>query len=151
MPCPRRVYDQISSRPYLWCRLVWNFADFQSALREEGDAPGKNDKGMVTYDRSVKKDVFYFYKAQWNPEPMVYITQRRYAERPEAKADVRVYTNMDKATLYLNGEKVGSVKPDHLNRACWEGVELKQGENVVRVVGVKGKSRMEDTCTWTVK
>ena len=144
-------YDQISSRPYLWCRLVWNFADFQSALREEGDAPGKNDKGMVTYDRSVKKDVFYFYKAQWNPEPMVYITQRRYTERPEAKADVRVYTNMDKATLYLNGEKVGSVKPDHLNRACWEGVELKQGENVVRVVGIKGKSRMEDTCTWTVK
>ncbi len=146
-----QFYEQIQCRPYLWCRLVWNLADFQSALREEGDTPGKNDKGMVTYDRSVKKDIFYFYKAQWNPEPMVYITQRRYTERPEPKADVRVYTNMDKATLYVNGKKLYSVKPDHIGRACWDAVELSAGENIIRVVGVKGRTKVEDTCIWNVK
>ena len=39
--------------------------------------PGINDKGMVTEDRKTRKDAFYFYKANWNPEPMVYLTSRR--------------------------------------------------------------------------
>ena len=45
--------------------------DFGAAHRTEGDRPGINDKGLVTHDRKVKKDAFYFYKANWNPEPMV--------------------------------------------------------------------------------
>jgi beta-galactosidase len=35
----------------------------------EGDHPGRNDKGLVTYDRRVKKDAFFFYKANWSSEP----------------------------------------------------------------------------------
>lgn len=67
----------ISERPYVWGSFVWNMFDFGAAHRTEGDRPGINDKGLVTHDRKVKKDAFYFYKANWNPEPMVYIAGRR--------------------------------------------------------------------------
>ena len=63
----------ISERPYVWGSFVWNMFDFGAAHRTEGDRPGINDKGLVTHDRKVKKDAFYFYKANWNPEPMVRI------------------------------------------------------------------------------
>ena len=42
--------------------------DFGAAHRTEGDRPGVNDKGLVTFDRKVRKDAFYFYKANWNKE-----------------------------------------------------------------------------------
>ena len=40
--------------------------------------------GLLTYDRQVPKDAFYFYKAQWNPEPMVHICSKRDTERKES-------------------------------------------------------------------
>ena len=42
----------------------------------EGDRSGINDKGLVTHDRKIKKDAYYFYRANWNPEPMIYIAGR---------------------------------------------------------------------------
>lgn len=71
----------ISERPYVWGSFVWNMFDFGAAHRTEGDRPGINDKGLVTHNRKVKKDAFYFYKANWNPEPMVYIAGRRSVNR----------------------------------------------------------------------
>ncbi len=70
--------------------------DFASAHRREGDTPGRNDKGLVTYDRKVRKDAFYFYKANWSDEPVVYITDRRFTERTEAATDVKIYSNCDR-------------------------------------------------------
>ena len=46
-----------------------------SCYRNEGGQERLNDKGLVTYDRQIKKDAFYFYKANWNKEDkFVYIT-----------------------------------------------------------------------------
>lgn len=46
---------QINARPYLWGTFVWNMFDFASDGRDEGDQPGINDKGLVTYDRGSKR------------------------------------------------------------------------------------------------
>lgn len=78
----------ISERPYVWGSFVWNMFDFGAAHRTEGDRPGINDKGLVTHDRKVKKDAFYFYKANWNPEPMVYIAGRRSVNRVKPVTEV---------------------------------------------------------------
>ncbi len=86
-------YQCIRSTPQIWGSFVWNMFDFGSSARYEGDSPGINDKGLVTYDRKVCKDACYFYKANWNPEPMVYITSRRFAERKRAHVPVKVYTD----------------------------------------------------------
>jgi beta-galactosidase len=55
--------------------------DFGVAGRNEGDHNGRNDKGMVTYDRSTRKDAFYMYKANWSQDPFVHITSRRFTLR----------------------------------------------------------------------
>lgn len=141
----------IKARPWMWGTFVWNFADFRSNVRREGDLFGMNDKGLVTYDRSVCKDAFYFYKAEWNPEPMVYICSRRWTERTEAETCVRVYSNQRKATLYVNGVKIGERVNDGMSRFIWEGVTLRKGDNEIKVVAGKGKKAISDSCKWTLK
>ncbi|HTO93854.1 MAG TPA: glycoside hydrolase family 2 TIM barrel-domain containing protein, partial [Bacteroidota bacterium] len=86
------TWTAIQARPWLWGSFVWNMFDFASDGRSEGEHPGRNDKGLVTYDRRVKKDAYFWYRANWNPEPMVYITGRRFSPRG-SPCDVKVYSN----------------------------------------------------------
>jgi hypothetical protein len=48
-------WKAISERPFIWGPYVWNMFDFSADFRNEGDAPGMNDKGLVTYDRKTKR------------------------------------------------------------------------------------------------
>lgn len=148
--CHEGYWKAFVKRPYLWAKIIWQFSDMQSFFRNEGDTPGINDKGSVTYDRKTKKDVFYFYKANWNPEPMLYITSRRFTSRTKADTQVRVYSNLKEATLYINDKKIGKAKKDVVNRILWN-VTLNPGQNVIKVVGKSGKKTLTDTCTWTLK
>lgn len=144
-------WSAFAQRPYMWAKYIWVFADFQSSIRNEGGKPGINDKGLVTYDRKIKKDAFYFYKANWSTEPMIYITSRRFTERPEANVQVKVYSNLRENTLYVNGKKIGKQKSDPLHRVVWQNVTLSKGENRIRVEGKSKAGVIEDTCVWFVK
>ena len=144
-------WSAFAQRPYMWAKYIWVFADFQSSIRNEGGKPGINDKGLVTYDRKIKKDAFYFYKANWSTEPMIYITSRRFTERPEASVQVKVYSNLRENTLYVNGKKIGKQKSDSLNRVMWQNVTLSKGENRIRVEGKSKAGVIEDTCVWYLK
>lgn len=135
-------------RPYLWAKFIWVFADFPSYMRQEGEEDGYNDKGLITQDRKVKKDAFYFYKANWNPEPMVYITSRRFVKRNNPQTDIKVFTNLKEVTLYINGKKIGTMKPDEMHRVIWKDIKLDEGRNTVRVEGKNGKENLSDSCEW---
>ena len=82
--------------------------DFAADARIQGGEPGMNHKGLVTFDRKIRKDSFYLYKAHWNSEPMVHIAGKRYVNRPERETTVKVYTNQPSVTLYANGEEIGT-------------------------------------------
>ena len=82
--------------------------DFASDGRNEGDTPGRNDKGLVTYDRQVRKDAFYFYKANWTTNPMVYITGHTFTNRLTNAITAKVYANCDSVELFLNGISQGA-------------------------------------------
>ena len=56
----------IDERPWLWATFVWNMFDFASVIRNEGGTRGFNMKGLVTRDRSTRKDAFFWYKANWS-------------------------------------------------------------------------------------
>ena len=138
----------IAKRPYLWGTFIWNFADFGSDGRREGDTTGRNDKGLVTYDRSVKKDAFYWYKANWTTAPFVYVTSRRDDVRFAATTGVKVYSNCDSVELWANGVSQGVRRsPDH--RFIWKNVPLAMGPNRIYVVGTEGSARVSDSCAWT--
>ena len=97
-------------RPFMWATHLWNMFDFAADARNQGGEPGMNHKGLVTFDRKIKKDSFYLYKAWWSNDPFVYIAGRRYIDRTERKTKVKVYTNCPDVTLYVNGEKFSTQK-----------------------------------------
>ena len=121
-----------AARPYLWSTHVWNMFDFAADARNEGGIQGRNDKGLVTYDRSLKKDAFFIYKAYWTVDPMVYIAGRRWVDRAPEERSITVYTNCDEVTLVVNGIEVETkAAVDHC--VVFENVALKDGENTVSV------------------
>ena len=91
-------------RPFMWANHVWNMFDFAADARNQGGEPGMNHKGLVTFDRQIKKDSFYLYKAYWTKAPMVHISGKRYTHRPEKYTTVKVYSNCDTVSLYVDGE-----------------------------------------------
>ena len=69
-----------------------------------------NHKGLVTFDRKTRKDSFYLYKAYWSKDPFVHICSKRFRDRTEKEIALKVYTNRDEVTLYLNGKKLETKK-----------------------------------------
>ena len=141
-------WEALSSRPYLWTKFIWVFADFQSAIRREGDKNGINDKGLITYDRKTRKDAFYFYKANWNSEPMLHLCSKRFTERQHAQTTITAYTNLKEATLYLNDKKIGTKKRDAYCRIEWKNISLQSGKNIIRIETKSKEKQFSDTCTW---
>lgn len=99
------MLSMIESRPWLWATHVWNLFDFAADGRDEGGKHGENQKGLVTFDREIKKDAFYLYKAHWNKkEPFVHICGGRYVDRAEDVTEIKVYSNLDAVTLSVDGK-----------------------------------------------
>ncbi len=100
------MIDMINARPYLWATHVWNLFDFAADGRDEGGKHGENQKGLVTFDRKVRKDPFYLYKAHWSKEPFLHLCGRRYVDRAEDKTEIKVYSNLPEITLTVDGKEV---------------------------------------------
>ena len=92
-------------RPFMWATHVWNMFDFAADARDQGGEAGMNHKGLVTFDRKIKKDSFFLYKVWWNPEPMIHICSKRYVDRCETTTKIKVYSNQPKVTLFIDGQK----------------------------------------------
>lgn len=145
-----RDWAEIQGNPKLWGTFMWVMFDFASDGRRESIQMGINDKGMVTQDRQIKKDVYYFYQANWTDTPMVYLTSRRLVQRTLAQTDIKVYSNCPEVELLLNGKSLGKVAPDTFKVAKWSNVTLQPGVNDVVAVGTGGTKEVRDTCQWTL-
>ena len=126
----------------MWGSYVWNMFDFGSAVRNEGGTRGRNNKGLVTFDRKIKKDAFYLYKAYWSDEKFFHLVGERYNLRKIGEQSFRVYSNCDKVVMKVNG-KQKTVTADKV--FVFDGFEIKEGENKV-VVTADG---MKETYTFT--
>ncbi|MFY0601289.1 MAG: beta galactosidase jelly roll domain-containing protein [Cyclobacteriaceae bacterium] len=141
-------YKEINDRKYLWGKYLWNMFDFSWPRVDRGDAELINHKGLVTYDREVKKDVFYFYKANWSEEPVLYITSKRHVFRDNPITIVKVYSNAENLVLTLNGQTI-SQKPEVQNKAyVWKNLELIKGENKIELTAEYKGRKIQDSCTW---
>ena len=108
------LIKQLFSRKYLWATHVWNMFDFGADARSEGGELGQNHKGLVTMDRTYKKDSFYAYKAWLSDDPFVHLCAKRYVDRVEDVTKVTVYSNLPEVELFANGVSLGKKSaPDH--------------------------------------
>ncbi len=132
---------QIDQRPWLAGTAIWNQFDF-SQPNIGGPAPHMNQKGLVTWDRKTK-DAFYLYKANWNPEPMVYIASRDWLSRAGGKNElstIDVYANIGDITLYVNDVPQKAVQGNDVNKYSWSA-KLQNGKNSIRASGkINGKN-----------
>ncbi len=154
---------QIKERPWLNFTSIWVMFDFPVASRMEGyidSSDGEkftsssarkymNDKGLVTRDRQVKKDVFYLYKSAWNKdETTVHITRSRLLSYPaDTDLNIKVYSNAKYLTLYQNGKIVTKMYGSgESTGVVWTfpAVRLKTDQDTFKVVSDKG---VEDEIT----
>ena len=143
----------MKTRPFVWGAFVWDMFDFTSYWRHEGASKGRNDKGLVTCDRKTKKDAFYFYKANWSDEPVVYITSRRFTERTNALTDVKVYSNAAEVELLVNNVSQGK-RADGTNGVfIWKEVKLAAGPggNQIEARAQRNGQSLTDHCVWTLQ
>lgn len=116
----------LEDRPYIWCYYIWNMFDFGSDRRDEGGNPGVNQKGLVTYDRKIKKDAFYLYKSYWSEVPFVHICGHTYVNRTAKTRQIKVYSNQPSVTLSMNGQELATLEGERV--FCFT-VDLPLGEN----------------------
>lgn len=130
--------DIVRKRRYIWGTYVWLLADCGSDGRNQGGDAGKNHKGLVTFDRKIRKDAYYLYKAFWlDPEEQkfVHICGQRFKKRWGRTAEIKVYSNTSEVTLYNNGKLIAKksgtgifrfrikLLPDNNIRAVADGCE----------------------------
>lgn len=119
--------------PYLWGTYVWNMFDFAADARNQGGEPGMNHKGLVTFDRKIKKDSFYIYKAYWSKQPFIYIAGKRFKNRTGKRTEITVYTNTGKADLIANGKLIKGKSKD--GRAFKFSIRLEEKTKLRAVSG----------------
>ncbi|WET70710.1 glycoside hydrolase family 2 TIM barrel-domain containing protein [Sphingobacterium sp.] len=140
----------ISKSPIFLGSYVWNTFDFATPITALNVNP-RNYKGLVSFDRKLKKDGFYWYKANWSKEPVLYITQRRMINRGNEITPITVYSNRGEPTLIINGQTIKGAKIGQTNvHYIFENVKLKLGKNTVeaKVIQKDGKV-LTDTIEWT--
>lgn len=105
-----KMLKDITKRKYIWSTFVWNMFDFASEGRNTGGEEGINHKGLITFDRKIKKDSFYLYKAYWSKEPFIHICSERYINRKERKTLIKIYSNLNELMIYRNDKYIKTIK-----------------------------------------
>jgi len=145
-----KVWEEIKDRKDIWCKFIWNLADFSWTNVRRGDRDFINHKGLITHDRKTKKDAFYFYKANWSAEPVLYILSRRNTERTDESVPVEVYTNFGEVALYVNRVLISSKKSESdIHKVRWDDVRLAPGRNRIEVIARSHNKAYTDVCEWT--
>jgi len=142
-----KVWKVFEKKPFLTGTYVWNMFDFAANVRDEGGVKGRNNKGLVTYDRKIRKDAFYMYKAHWSDEKFVHIASKRFVDRPEDTINIKIYTNCQNVTLYVNGTEIGTAKSDD-KVIVFEDVPMQEGTNVVKAVSSHSDAVFEDVAVF---
>jgi beta-galactosidase len=144
------TWDRFKDNPLLWGTFVWCMFDFQSARRHEGGFAGVNDKGLVTEDRKIKKDAYFFYQANWTDKPMVHIASSRLTPRRQAITPIEVFSNCDKVALSVNGSPLQPASPDNVRVFRWPAVTLQPGKNEIKAIATTSQGELTDSCEWVV-
>jgi len=136
---------QIKERDFIAGSAIWSQFDFCNPYNED-TIQGMNQKGLMHYDRTPK-DVFYMVKASYSDQPVVYIASREWNKRAGTDSTMdqplKVYSNLEKISLIVNGNDLGSKTPDQSCTAVWN-VKFKPGKNVIEAEGLFQGQKISD-------
>lgn len=142
-------WSVIAAHPYIIASYLWNTFDFCAPMWVRGGVPARNMKGLVTFDRKIKKDSYFWYKANWSKEPVLFLTQRRNWDREKKETSITVYSNIGTPTVYLNGKELSGIREGYTRvHYIIDNVTLDMGKNIVKTVVVKDGKTYEDEIEW---
>lgn len=142
-------WSVIAKHPYIIASYLWNTFDFSAPLWTRGGVPARNMKGLVTFDRKTKKDSYFWYKANWSEDPVLYLTQRRNKDREKQVTSVTVYSNIGTPKVYLNGTELTGIRQGYTDvHFVFDKVTLQNGTNTLKAVAVKDGKTYEDSIEW---
>ncbi|WP_410222161.1 glycoside hydrolase family 2 TIM barrel-domain containing protein [Pedobacter sp.] len=143
----------IAKHPVILASYVWNMFDFATPMWNRGSLTARNMKGLVSFDRKIKKDAFFWYKANWSKEPVIYLTERRTIERKNAITPVTVYSNQGEPSLFVNGKKINTspVYGETAVHYIFNAVPLKKGKNKIRATVKNNGRTFSDEIEWVLK
>lgn len=142
-------WSVIAAHPYIIASYLWNMFDFAVPMWERGGIPARNLKGMITFDRKTKKDSYFWYKANWSKDPVLYLTQRRNTDREKKETSVTVYSNIGTPKVYLNGTELKGIRKGYTDvHYVFDKVTLNQGKNSLKAVVVYSGKEYTDELEW---
>lgn len=103
-----RFHEEYASRltadSLLWGWWIDGLCDYGAARHDIG----RKGTGLVSFDRRVRKDAFYLYRALWNRrEPTLHLTEKRWNDRPASPQRLTVYASEGlEPVLTVNGDTV---------------------------------------------
>jgi beta-galactosidase len=135
--------------PWLTGSAFWVFKDFSTPLRSDNPIPYMNQKGVLERDMT-RKESYYIFQSYWTAKPMAHIYGHTWPVRwgePGEQKMIKVYSNCEKAELFLNGKSCGIKKRNSQDFPAaglhWV-VAFNKGPNNIRVVAQKGKTIITD-------
>ena len=139
----------IAQHPYIIASYLWNMFDFAVPTSKRGSVDARNMKGMMTFDRRIKKDSYFWYKANWSKEPVLYLTQRRNAVREKKETSITVYSNIGTPKVYLNGKELTGVRKGYTDvHYIFDKVVLDDGKNVLKASLLHQGKEYTDEIAW---
>lgn len=141
----------IERNPIILASYVWNMFEFAVPAWNRGGVNARNLKGLVTFDRKRKKDSFYWYKANWNPKPMLYLANRRDSIRVNSNTRIQVFANLDSVEVEVNGRHYSAQRG--VNEKHWivDAVILDKGENKIVAKGYTADQVLIDEMRWILQ
>ncbi|WP_245729211.1 glycoside hydrolase family 2 protein [Niabella drilacis] len=141
----------IEKHPYILASYLWNTFEFAVPMWNRGGVNARNLKGLVSFDRKRRKDAFYWYKANWNPEPMLYLANRRDSIRTLAVTRVQLFTNLKQVQLKVNGKSIAGKNGVNDKHRVFENIKLKKGINKIEATGAANGKILKDRMTWILQ
>lgn len=142
-------WSVIAKHPYIIASYLWNTFDFSAPLWTRGGVPARNMKGLVTFDRKTKKDSYFWYKANWSEDPVLYLTQRRNIDREKQVTSITVYSNIGTPKVTLNGKEITTIREGYTSvHYVIDKVSLQIGTNTICAEVEHNGKKYEDTIQW---
>lgn len=86
------------STSLLWGHWVEGLSDYGSARRDEG----LNGSGLLSFDRKIRKDAFFLYRARWNRTlKTLHLADKRWEERPATLQRMHIYASETADSVWM--------------------------------------------------
>ncbi|MFH1197096.1 MAG: beta-galactosidase GalA [bacterium] len=108
-----------AARPFLAGLFYWTGFDYRGESNPYVWPAVINQAGMVDLC-GFPKDIFYYFKSWWRPEPSIHIFPHWNWKGSEGKEiPVTVYSNCEQVELFLNGKSLGKKEMKINDRLDW--------------------------------